>query len=102
GLDDIAHEAGRVPVRRIRLGCAVAVCAPDHEGAGAPFGDGEMRFPLTKAIFTLILAKLCRLPGLAAIRREIDLGDPGVAAERYAAGERERARPHRRIGFEIR
>ena len=46
-------------------------------------------------IFTLILAKLCRLPGLAAVRREIDLGDAGVAAEGDAAGERRQAGPHR-------
>jgi len=43
---------------------------------GTFVGDVKFRLPLTKAVFTLVLAQLCRLPGLPPSADEIDLGGP--------------------------
>ena len=68
---------------------------------GTFVGEREIRLPLTKAVITLVLAQLCRLPGLTAIRREMDLGDPGIPAERDPACECGRPRRHGRPGLDV-
>src|SRR5215469_5087109 len=50
-FDDVAHEAGRVPVGRRRLDLAFAVGAADHEHERALGLRREARLPAAEAVF---------------------------------------------------
>src|SRR5882724_3890044 len=94
-LDDVAHESGGIPVRRLRLGLAARAGAARHEDVFSRSRQGKRELPLAEAVFTFVLAELSPLPGPGAIGGDIDVRDAHVAAERDAAHQRRRARPHR-------
>src|ERR1700679_1066713 len=85
GFNDVAHEAGRVPVGRVGLSHAVAVGAADHQRAVAACWSREMRLPAPEAVLALVAAKLGRLPGLPAVSGKFDFRHTSVAAEGNAA-----------------
>jgi hypothetical protein len=60
---------------------AIAVRATDLQRHIFACGGREPRFPLAETVFTLVATKLCRLPGCAAIERDVHARDAGVAAE---------------------
>src|SRR5437763_14985643 len=80
---------------------AGAVGAADHERVAALVGEREIRLPLAETVFPGVRAELHRLPGFAAIRRDIDLGDPGIAAKRNPADQGWRSGPHLCAGREL-
>src|SRR3984893_19111960 len=85
-FNDIAHEAAGVPVCRSRLHHVRGVGASHHQRVAAFAGKRKIRLPLPEAVFAVVRPEPCRLPGLTAIRRKIDLCDPGIAAECDAPG----------------
>src|SRR6516165_4596267 len=65
-LDDVAHEAGRVPVGSVRLRLAAAAGASDHQQVISCGRQDEADLPLTEAVLTFVGAELRFLPALAA------------------------------------
>src|SRR5690242_8259513 len=50
-FDDVAHEAGRIPIAPVRLRHPTAVGAADHQRVAALGRQGDLGFPLPKSIF---------------------------------------------------
>src|SRR6516162_7932361 len=86
-LDNVAHEAGRVPVGGVRLRLAAAAGATDHQQLISRGRQAEVDLPLAEAVFALVGAELRFLPALAAIAGELDSGYAGITAEGDAARE---------------
>src|SRR5271166_920219 len=101
-LDDVAHEAGRVPVGRVGLRLAAAAGASDHQQLISRGLQAEADLPLAEAVFAFVGAELRFLPALAAIAGELDLGYAGIAAEGVAAREGWDAGPQRVARLDVR
>src|SRR5271165_4842163 len=66
-LDDVAHEATRIPIGRVGLRFAAAVGASDHEHLLSSDWHGEVNLPLAEAVLALVISELRLLPALAAV-----------------------------------
>src|SRR4030081_3244289 len=80
-FNGIVHVAGRIPDLEIGLRLVPGIGATNHQCARAARRQHELRLPLPKAVFPLIGGELARLPALAPIDRQIDTGNPAIAAE---------------------
>src|ERR1051325_11866950 len=84
GLDDVAHVARRVPPRLHRLPVPAPARRSFREcrGAGRELDRG---LPRPERVLAEVAAELGRLPGLAAVARQLDLLDAMAAVEGDAA-----------------
>src|SRR3954464_14582441 len=87
-LDDVAHEAARVPVGCSGLQLAAGAGAADHQRAVSPIRRVEVYLPLAETVFAFILAEIGLLPSPAAITGEVHARHARIATECDAARER--------------
>ena len=102
GFDDVAHEAGRIPIWRVWLRDTVAIGAADQHAVLTGGWQCYVRLPLPKSVFSFVLAELRLVPALAAVDREIDACHAAIAPESDAAQQRGRTSLHLTAGRNIR